>query len=303
MLTPIPFDMGLVIMGNNQVAFDAVCCHIIGLDPMSVPHIRMCHERGFGPVDLSQIRIEGDLTLEQAQARAQGFRVGLVRVEEYFEGTNIKAHAGPPPSDKYDYCWGGCPGAMEEAIEILRLFDHDTDEKIPPTHLVFGAYDGPLDVKEGERVVLIGDCATFHNQVDGEQVDFESEYVDRSEKSVYDAKAPNIFSKMVSVNWHMWKHRKDTVFRVAGCPVSVAEQVLLLVKLGKLKNPYLDPATAVVFNNCYFSSRVRMAISRMFGNPYQRSGPSERGEARPVQNLPPEERDAIASSSDPAAAE
>jgi len=30
MLTPTPFDMKLIVMGNNQVAFDAVCCAIIG---------------------------------------------------------------------------------------------------------------------------------------------------------------------------------------------------------------------------------------------------------------------------------
>ena len=134
MLTPVPFDLGLVILGDNQVAFDAVCCHIIGVDPLSVDHIRLVYENGFGPVDLDQITIDGDVTLEEAKQRANGFRVGLIRVEEYFEGTNITAHAGPPPeSDLDDYCWGGCPGAMEEAIEIMRLFDSGTDEKLPKT--------------------------------------------------------------------------------------------------------------------------------------------------------------------------
>src|SRR5512140_3111358 len=41
MLTPKPFDLKLIVMGNNQVAFDAVCCAIIGLDPRSVEHIRL----------------------------------------------------------------------------------------------------------------------------------------------------------------------------------------------------------------------------------------------------------------------
>ncbi len=31
MLTPTPFDMGLIIMGDNSVAFDAVCSAIVGL--------------------------------------------------------------------------------------------------------------------------------------------------------------------------------------------------------------------------------------------------------------------------------
>ena len=33
MLTPTPFDLGLLIMGNSQLAFDAVCCAIIGDRP------------------------------------------------------------------------------------------------------------------------------------------------------------------------------------------------------------------------------------------------------------------------------
>ena len=33
MLTPIPRPLNLIIMGNSQVAFDAVCCAIIGVDP------------------------------------------------------------------------------------------------------------------------------------------------------------------------------------------------------------------------------------------------------------------------------
>ena len=287
MLTPIPFDMGLVIMGNNQVAFDAVCCHIIGVDPLSVAHIRMAYERGFGPVQLDQIQIEG-LSLEQAQAHAQGFRVGLVRVEEYFEGTHIKAHSGAPPSQEVDYCWGGCPGALEEAIEILRLFDPKTDEKMPTTHIVFGNYQGPLDVQPGEKVVFIGDCAQFSGQLHGKEVHIESLYVDRSDKSVYTAEAKDIFSKMASVNVEMFKKRNDQVIRIAGCPVSVAEQVLLLVKLGKLKNPYFDPSQILMFNNCYFSSKVQVALKRIMGQEYQIPGPTSRGAARPAQNLPPE---------------
>ena len=57
MLTPTPFPLGLIIMGNSQVAFDAVCCSIIGVDPMTVDHIRLSEEHGFGTTDLSKIAI------------------------------------------------------------------------------------------------------------------------------------------------------------------------------------------------------------------------------------------------------
>jgi uncharacterized protein (DUF362 family) len=291
MLTPIPFDLGLVIMGNNQVAFDAVCCHIIGLDPLSVDHIRMAHERGFGPVKLEDIQIVGELTLEQAQARAKGFRTGLIRVEEYFKDTHIRAYAGPPPEGtSSDYCWGGCPGALEEAIEILRQYDQAADRKIAESkrlHVVFGKYEGTLDVKADEKVVFIGDCASFKGEVAGKPVELPSIYEDRSKKSPYQAKSEDVLYKMVKVNGQWLANQGKQVTRMAGCPVSVSEQVMLLVRTMKMNDPFLGPE-APVFMSCYFSSRLKTTISRLMGKPYQQAGATERGAARPSQNLPPQ---------------
>lgn len=287
MLTPIPFDLKLVVMGNNQVAFDAVCCHIIGLDPLSVDHIRMAHERGFGPVSLDQIRVTGDVSLADAQQRAKGFKTGLIRVEDYFAHTNIRAYGGPPPDPKHEYCWGGCPGALEEAIEILRLYDTHTDTKMPKVHLVFGAYQGEIDRKPGEKVIFIGDCASYRGEAGGTKIDLPSIYRDRSTQDPHTAKHDDIYVKMGKVMAKFWKNRNEDHFRMAGCPVSVAEQVLMLVKLGDLRNPYFDPSMAVGFTHSYFSWRTRQAIQRILGEPYNKPGAYKRGSARPAQNLPP----------------
>lgn len=271
MLTPIPFPLGLIIMGNNQVAVDAVCCSIIGVDPLSVPHIRLCHERGFGPVSLDEIRVVGDL--DAARAAAEGFRVGLVRVEEYFEGTSIKAYGGDAPVDADQsaegdrYCWGGCPGALEEAIEILRLYDEAADDKLPPTHIVFGRYQGELNPKEGERVIFIGDCAEYQGELNGELVQIESSYQDRSMIDPREATAEDIFYKMWKMQGQM--NLKQDIISLKGCPVSVAEQVLMLVKLGGLKNPYFEPRQALSFTSCYLSWRTRQLIQRVLGRPSQ----------------------------------
>ncbi|MBM4291834.1 MAG: DUF362 domain-containing protein [Deltaproteobacteria bacterium] len=281
MLTPIPFDLGLLLFGDNQVAFDAVCCAIIGVDPLSVPHIRLAHEAGFGPVDLAEINVVGDL--EAARRAAAGFRVGLVRVEEYFAGTSIRAYGGLPPRDPAgggeDYCWGGCPGALEEAIEILRLYDAHADRKLPPTHIVFGRYEGPLDVREGERVVFVGDCAEFKGEVGGELVQVESTYRDRATLNPREARTEDIFHKMFKM--YRLTSGAPRVLTLRGCPVSVAEQVLLLVRLGGLKNPYLDPAQALSFVSCYLSWRGRQLLRRVLGQPAQRlikSGDEGEGE-------------------------
>ncbi|MCA9685039.1 MAG: DUF362 domain-containing protein, partial [Myxococcales bacterium] len=289
MLTPIPFDLGLVIMGNNQVAVDAVCCRIIGIDPLSVDHIRMAYEQGFGPVDLGEIVLDGDVDLAQAQARAKGFRVGLIRVEEYFAGTNIRAYGGRPPGERHDYCWGGCPGALEEAIEILRLYQADASEVLPITHVVFGRRDEPLEVAAGEKVIFMGDCASYHGPVAGKTVEIRSRYRDRSQDSPLQAKHDDILVKSLRVKRLMRELHRSDVITLDGCPVSVAEQVLSLVDLGKLPNPYLDPSLAVPYVSAYLSWRTRAAFQRLFGTPYNLPGPTRRGAARPPQNLPPED--------------
>ena len=72
MLTPIPRDLNLIIMGNNQCAFDAVCCNVIGVDPL--------HGRSHPPAARARIRPalarrdrdHGDVTLAQAQGAGEG---------------------------------------------------------------------------------------------------------------------------------------------------------------------------------------------------------------------------------------
>jgi len=279
MLTPTPFPLGLIIMGNSQVAFDAVCCAIIGVDAATVPHIRLASEHGFGSTDISKIKVTGDVTLDEAKQRAKGFKVGLIRVEKYFEGTTISAYAGPPPEAEVgDYCWGGCPGAIEEAIEILRVFDKETDKKMPRLHVVFGRYEGGIDAKPGEKVVFIGDCATWRGDINGKLVSIQSLYKDRSTLDPHTARSQDIFAKLATAK----KKLEDDVVRLEGCPVSVAEQVLALVSVSGTKNPYTDRSNMVTFARSYLGWKARVALNRLQRKRYQQNGTfRERGQAAP----------------------
>jgi hypothetical protein len=232
-------------------------------------------------MDLARIRLTGDVSLEEARVRAKGFEVGLVRVEKYFEGTNITAYAGPPPeSERTSYCWGGCPGAIEEAIEILRQYDERCDAKMPRMHVVFGAYAGPIDARPGEKVVFIGDCATWRGTIGGETISVESLYRDRSTRDPYTAQHDDVYRKMQAVLRKMAASHDEPYLRLEGCPVSVAEQVLLLVHLAKTKNPYFSATEVVDFNRAYLGWRAVTAFKRMMGEPYQRPGACHRGQAR-----------------------
>ena len=282
MLTPKPFPLKLIIMGNNQVAFDAICCAIIGVRARDVEHIRLAEDRGFGTTDLTRIAVSGDVTLAEAHKRAKGFEVGLVRVEKYFEGTAITSYAGPPPdAEMTDYCWGGCPGAIEEAIEILRLYDKEADRTMKRLHVVFGAYRGPIDAKPGEKVVFIGDCANWEGKLGDRLVQVTNIYQNRSTKDPHHARHDDIYAKMIKVKRKLAQAKKDPHVRLEGCPVSVAEQVLALVALGGTKNPYFSSTEAIGFNKAYLTWRLVTAVKRLFGQKYQVPGLAVRGHAMP----------------------
>jgi uncharacterized protein (DUF362 family) len=282
MLTPIPRNMNLVIVGNNQVAIDAIGCMIIGLDPLSVEHIRLAHERGFGPVALDQIRLEGDVSLDDAKSRATGFQVGLVKVDKYFEGTSIKAYAGKAPKEATeDYCWGGCPGVMEEVIEVLRLYDDQCDRKLPKMHFVFGKYDGPLEVGYGEKIVFIGDCVEWEGKIGGELVQITNKYVDRSKLDPHSAKHKDVYARMFRMGRKLREMKNKQYVRLEGCPVSIGELIMVLAELGGVQNPYFDKRQIVGFNRSYLAWRGSSVWKRMLGKPYQIHGATERGDARP----------------------
>ena len=86
---------------------------------------------------------------------------------------------------------------------------------------------------------------------------------------------------MASVTAKLARHRNDAHIRLEGCPVSVAEQVLALVSLGNLNNPYLAPEQILRFNKGYLAWRAGQAAKRLGGTPYQIHGPCSRGEAAP----------------------
>jgi uncharacterized protein (DUF362 family) len=284
MLTPIPRQMNLIVMGNNQVAIDSVCCRIIGVDPRAVEHIALAHERGFGPIEMSQIRLSGDVTFDAAKERAEGFQVGLVRVEKYFAGTHIQAYAGPPPEsagDESAYCWGGCPGVMEEVIEVLRLADPQCDSKLPRIHLVFGHYKGPLDVSYGEKVVFVGDCCTWEGKIGGSLVKIESLYKDRATIDPHAARHNDVYARMLTMVRKLREAKERPYIRLEGCPVSIGELIMLLAELGGIKNPYFDRRQAVGFNLSYLAWRSTSLWKRMRGEPYQVTGATTRGGARP----------------------
>ena len=76
--------LGAVLVANNAVAHDVVCAHLLGLDPGAIPHLRLASSRGYGPLDLDAIDVEGGEQLPLFTTRVRGFGVsGARRVDDF----------------------------------------------------------------------------------------------------------------------------------------------------------------------------------------------------------------------------
>ena len=58
--TMIPRVKNLILAASDSVAIDAIAARLMGFDPMSIPFLRMAHERGLGIADPRQIDLVGD---------------------------------------------------------------------------------------------------------------------------------------------------------------------------------------------------------------------------------------------------
>jgi hypothetical protein len=80
--------------------------------------------------------------------------------------------------------------------------------------------------------------------------------VARALRDPHHARHEDIYRKMALVTWRLQKERGKDHVRLPGCPISVAEQVLMLVQVSGAKNPYFDPRIVVDFNRAYLGWRL-----------------------------------------------
>jgi hypothetical protein len=90
-----------------------------------------------------------------------------------------------------------------------------------------------------------------------------------------------MYVKMAKTSVKILEAKTKPWIRLEGCPVSVAELVLLLSELGGIQNPYFEPSQVVSFNRAYLAWRAATTLKRLRGEPYPIPGDTERGAAAP----------------------
>jgi len=146
--------LGLIILARNPVAHDAVCAHILHLDPKKIPYLNIAHMRGYGPLDLSEISIGGDISLEEIQKTTKTWDLGLKKVDQV--DTSMKILCGLP------YCSGGCHGVFLDWLYMIKDRKPKLWKKLPEWTVVIGKYKGDIQAK---RLMKIGSCTEIEGTV------------------------------------------------------------------------------------------------------------------------------------------
>lgn len=55
-----PVKLGLIISGLNPVTTDAVCCHVMGINPYAIETLWKAYKAGIGEIDISRIQVLGE---------------------------------------------------------------------------------------------------------------------------------------------------------------------------------------------------------------------------------------------------
>ncbi len=153
-LTQHGSHLGIILMATNPLAHDLVCAHILHLDPQNIQHLHLAHERGYGPINLDDIEIDGDISLEEIQQKTKNLDLGMVRVDEV--DCNIRTIIGEP------YCVGGCHGIFLDWLYMFKDRKLKLWQNMPAWTVVIGQYAGDVSA---QRLMVIGTCSKINGKV------------------------------------------------------------------------------------------------------------------------------------------
>lgn len=267
MLTPTPFDMGAIVMGTNSCAVDTVGCHMVNVDPEDLIHLKLTSERGFGPMDINEIEVGGDFPLDEMQEKTRNFEFCMERIDEYFgDDCNLKCTVGTfPEKHSSDYCWGGCPGALQEAMHIFKQYNDNAYQTIEKVHYVVGKIEGPIEFDDDEKIIFAGDCTEWEGTIDGEHVKIESTYKSPHEVDETKTKGNDMLKKNILPPLNLMKNRNSRYIHMKGCPASAGDHVHYLSGLGKLPNPNFDKRMVFGVNASYMRMQTGKFLNRFRG--------------------------------------
>jgi uncharacterized protein (DUF362 family) len=135
-----PKKMGVVLVSDHALSADAVAARMMGLNPDSIPHLKLCSERGMGEIQLQKITIKPK---------------DYLKWEVPFEPSPSTLSISYPDVVLYDE--GSCSGCLSTLLVFLREYHSQLNDyhlKDKNIHIGIGKH---LKICP-EGTILVGNC-------------------------------------------------------------------------------------------------------------------------------------------------
>ena len=133
--SPWPVPLGAVMMADNPLAVDVVAAHILGYDPHKVKHLKEAESRGYGSLELTDIDISGDITLEVLRERLKGVDSPFQDLQKL--ETPLRFYEGKNPKSG-EICDGGCICSVKGCLGTAEKKCEGSMAKALPGGIVMG---------------------------------------------------------------------------------------------------------------------------------------------------------------------
>lgn len=139
-----PKPLGVVVLSADAFAADAVACHLMGLDPVKVPHLRIGAERGYGTTDIESLRVFP----EDWKSFASPFALAPQNLSIEFPGIRVLDR-------------NSCSACQSTLLLLLKRHFEDLSGYFPPGQpIVIAIGKGHEEVPLG--TLCVGNCTARH---------------------------------------------------------------------------------------------------------------------------------------------
>ena len=164
--SPIPFQLGAILMANDPIAADMVAARILGYEPHEVLHLAEAERRGYGSLRFDEIEVSGDIAIEALRERTKDLDSPFQDLQKL--DSPIRFYEGVNPATGQN-CYGGCICSVKGTLGSADRRYAGNLVNARRGAIVMGAYDGDV-MHPGEPVVLVGDCTRVSGKLEAAKV-------------------------------------------------------------------------------------------------------------------------------------
>lgn len=151
---PTPVNSDMIIISDNCLAGDSTCCYLMGQNPREIGYLTLLYNRGYGPLELSEIKIENREYLDSKKKTFKKPDSDLDITPE------INVHMGKKA------CQGGCLGMIRGILDSYALAEGW--DSLGKLNIILGddleIPEESLDRLDKKRTLVYGDCAKKYKQ-------------------------------------------------------------------------------------------------------------------------------------------